>query len=224
MKQKKIWICTIICVMLCSFAVAQTKDQEKEIESEIGIVLPQEKPTVTDDQKAELRKNKKYERFFMLRDETEKMFKERETYLAKTNPKEIRHYKPKVESLEKRIPKARKKFYQEARRLRQPMEKEYAKIKATYDDLKDKATKAEAAKNDAKALRFAQEADKYTGKIAALEQSINVLNSLLFFDEFAPILDDEMEKAKKISEEGLDVKDLKKIKTKKEKRTTKDKD
>ncbi len=225
MKQRKIWIYAVVCAIVCGLSSAQTKNQEKDIESEIGIVLPAEKPNVTDEQRAELRKNKKYEHFFMYHDDTEKLFKEREACLAKTDPKEIRHYKPKIESLEKRIPKARKKFYQEARRLRQPMEKEYARLKATYDDLKDKAAKAEAAKNDAKAMRFAQESDKYTGKLASLEQSINVLNSFLFFDEYAPILDDEMEKAKKISEEGIDVKELRKTKTKsKKEKKTKNKD
>ena len=214
MKQNKIWTYALVCAMICGMAAGQSKEQEKNIEDEIGIVIPQEKPNVTEEQKAELKKNKKFERFFMLRNETEKLFKEREAYLAKTNPKEIKHYKPKIEALEKRIPKARKKFYQEARRLRQPMEKDYAKIKATYDDLKDKADKAEAAKNDAKAMRFAQEADKYTAKITSLEQSINILNAFLFFDEFAPIMDEGMEKAQKISEEGIDMKDLKKTKTK----------
>ena len=206
--------------MACGIASGQTKDQQKEIEDEIGIVLPLEKPNVTDEQKAEFRKNRKYEKFFQLRNETEKLFKERELYLAKTNPKEVRHYKPKVESLEKRIPKIRKKFYQEARRMRQPLEKDHAKLKAIYDDLTDKASKAEKAGNDPKAMKFSQEADKYTGKIAALETSINILNSFLFFDEFTAIADQEMEKVQNIADEGLDVKKLKKTKNKKEKAQT----
>ena len=111
----------------------------------------------------------------------------------------------------------RKKFYQEARRMRQPMEKDYAKLKAMYDDLTDKASKAEKAGNDAKAMKFSQDADKFTGKIQALETSINILNSFLFFDEYAAIVDSEMEKVQKISEEGVDLKKLKKTKTKKEK-------
>ncbi len=203
--------------MVCGIASGQLKDQQKEIEDEIGIVLPTEKPKVTEEQKAEFRKNRKYDKFFQLRNETEKLFKERELYLAKTNPKEIRHYKPKIESLEKRIPKLRKKFYQEARRMRQPMEKDYTKLKAMYDDLIDKANKAEKAGNDAKAMKFSQDADKYTGKIAALEQSINILNSFLFFDEYAAIADPEMEKVQNIAEEGIDMKKLKRTKGKKEK-------
>ena len=218
MKQRKIWMCVLVGAMVCGIASGQLKDQQKEVEDEIGIVLPQEKPNVTEEQKAEFRKNRKYEKFFMLRNETEKLFKERELYLAKTNPKEIKHYKPKIESLEKRIPKMRKKFYQEARRMRQPMEKDYVKLKAMYDDLTDKASKAEKAGNDAKAMKFSQDADKYTGKIQALETSINILNSFLFFDEYAAIADPEMEKVEKISEEGVDVKKLKKTKTKKEKK------
>ena len=217
MKQRKIWICVLVGAMLCGVTYGQLKDQQKEMEDEIGIVLPLEKPNVTQDQKADFRKNRKYESFFKLRDETEKLFKERELYLSKTNPKEIRHYKPKVESLEKRIPKMRKKFYQEARRMRQPLEKDYAKLKAMYDDLTDKASKAEKAGNDAKAMKFSQDADKYTGKIETLKTSIDILNSFLFFDEFTPIMDPEMEKVQKISEEGVDVKKLKKTKTKKEK-------
>ena len=207
----------LVGAMLCGIASGQLKDQQKEVEDEIGIVLPQEKPNVTEEQKAEFRKNRRYEKFFQLRNETEKLFKERELYLAKTNPKEIKHYKPKIESLEKRIPKMRKKFYQEARRMRQPMEKDYAKLKAMYDDLTDKASKAEKAGNDAKAMKFSQDADKYTGKIANLEQSINILNSFLFFDEYAAIADPEMEKVQNIADEGVDVKKLKKTKSKKEK-------
>ena len=217
MKQQKIWMCVLVGAMVCGIASGQLKEQQKEIEDEIGIVLPMEKPNVTDEQKAEFRKNRKYDKFFMLRNETEKLFKERELCLSKTNPKEIRHLKPKVESLEKRIPKMRKKFYQEARRMRQPMEKDYAKLKAMYDDLTDKASKAEKAGNDAKAMKFSQDADKFTGKIQALETSINILNSFLFFDEYAAIVDSEMEKVQKISEEGVDLKKLKKTKTKKEK-------
>ena len=217
MKQRKIWMCVLVGAMVCGIASGQLKEQQKEIEDEIGIVLPMEKPNVTDEQKAEFRKNRKYDKFFMLRTETEKLFKERELCLSKTNPKEIRHLKPKVESLEKRIPKLRKKFYQEARRMRQPMEKDYAKLKAMYDDLTDKASKAEKAGNDAKAMKFSQDADKFTGKIQALETSINILNSFLFFDEYAAIVDSEMEKVQKISEEGVDLKKLKKTKTKKEK-------
>ena len=217
MKQRKIWMCVLVGAMVCGIASGQLKEQQKEIEDEIGIVLPMEKPNVTDEQKAEFRKNRKYDKFFMLRTETEKLFKERELCLSKTNPKEIRHLKPKVESLEKRIPKMRKKFYQEARRMRQPMEKDYAKLKAMYDDLTDKASKAEKAGNDAKAMKFSQDADKFTGKIQALETSINILNSFLFFDEYAAIVDSEMEKVQKISEEGVDLKKLKKTKTKKEK-------
>ena len=215
--KRKIWIYALVGIMACGIASGQMKEQQKEIEDEIGIVLPLEKPKVTDEQKAEFSKNRKYEKFFQLRNETEKLFKERELYLSKTNPKEVRHYKPKIESLEKRIPKVRKKFYQEARRMRQPMEKDYAKLKAMYDDLTDKANKAEKDGNDAKAMKFSQEADKFTGKIQTLETSINILNSFLFFDEFAPITDPEMEKVQKISEEGVDVKKLKKNKTKKEK-------
>ena len=218
MKQRKIWMCVLVGAMVCGIASGQLKEQQKEIEDEIGIVLPMEKPNVTDEQKAEFRKNRKYDKFFMLRTETEKLFKERELCLSKTNPKEIRHLKPKVESLEKRIPKMRKKFYQEARRMRQPMEKDYAKLKAMYDDLTDKASKAEKAGNDAKAMKFSQDADKFTGKIQALETSINILNSFLFFDEYAAIVDSEMEKVQKISEEGVDLKKLKKTKTKKEKK------
>ncbi len=218
MKQRKIWIYVLISAMVCGIASGQLKEQQKEIEDEIGIVLPTEKPNVTEEQKAEFRKNRKYEKFFQLRNETEKLFKERELYLSKTNPKEIRHYKPKIESLEKRIPKMRKKFYQEARRMRLPMEKDFTKLKAIYDDLTEKASNAEKAGNDAKAMKFSQDADKYTGKIAALETSINILNSFLFFDEYAPITDVEMEKVQKISEEGIDVKKLKKTKTKKEKK------
>ena len=154
MKQRKIWMSVLVCAMVCGIASGQLKDQQKEIEDEIGIVLPVEKPKVTEEQKAEFRKNRKYEKFFMLRNETEKLFQERELYLSKTNPKEIRHYKPKIESLEKRIPKMRKKFYQETRRMRQPMEKDYAKLKGMYDDLTDKANKAEKAGNDAKAMKF----------------------------------------------------------------------
>ena len=217
MKQRKIWMCVLVGAMVCGIASGQLKEQQKEIEDEIGIVLPMEKPKVTEEQKAEFHKNRKYEKFFMLRNETEKLFKERELCLSKTNPKEIRHLKPKVESLEKRIPKLRKKFYQEARRMRQPMEKDYAKLKAMYDDLTDKASKAEKAGNDAKAMKFSQDADKFTGKIQALETSINILNSFLFFDEYAAIVDSEMEKVQKISEEGVDLKKLKKTKTKKEK-------
>ena len=81
----------------------------------------------------------------------------------------------------------------------------------------EKANKAEKAGNDAKAMKFSQDADKYTGKIANLEQSINILNSFLFFDEFAALADPEMEKVEKISEEGVDLKKLKKSKGKKEK-------
>ena len=217
MKQRKIWMCVLVGAMVCGIASGQLKEQQKEIEDEIGIVLPMGKPNVTDEQKAEFRKNRKYDKFFMLRTETEKLFKERELCLSKTNPKEIRHLKPKVESLEKRIPKMRKKFYQEARRMRQPMEKDYAKLKAMYDDLTDKASKAEKAGNDAKAMKFSQDADKFTGKIQALETSINILNSFLFFDEYAAIVDSEMEKVQKISEEGVDLKKLKKSKNKKEK-------
>ena len=212
MKQRKIWMCVLVGAMVCGIASGQLKEQQKEIEDEIGIVLPMEKPKVTDEQKAEFRKNRKYDKFFMLRTETEKLFKERELCLSKTNPKEIRHLKPKVESLEKRIPKLRKKFYQEARRMRQPMEKDYAKLKAMYDDLTDKAS------NDAKAMKFSQDADKFTGKIQALETSINILNSFLFFDEFTPIADAEMQKVQNIADEGIDVKKLKKTKTKKEKK------
>ncbi len=215
--KRKIWIYALVGVMVCGIASGQLKDQQKEIEDEIGIVLPTEKPKVTEEQKAEFRKNRKYDKFFQLRNETEKLFKERELYLAKTNPKEIRHYKPKIESLEKRIPKLRKKFYQEARRMRQPMEKDYTKLKAMYDDLIDKANKAEKAGNDAKAMKFSQDADKYTGKIAALEQSISILNSFLFFDEYAAIADPEMEKVQNIAEEGIDMKKLKRTKGKKEK-------
>lgn len=220
MKQRHLWICTLVCALVCGIASGQLKEQQKEIEDELGIVLPEEKPNVTEEQKAELRKNKKYEKFFQLRNETEKLFKERELYLSKTNPKEVRHYKPKIESLEKRIPKMRKKFYQEARRMRQPMEKDLAKLKAMYDDLTDKASKAEKAGNDSKAMKFSQDADKYTGKIADLEKNINILNSFLFFDEFAPIMDEDTQKAQKISEEGIDVKKLKKTKNKKEKAQT----
>ena len=151
--KRKIWIYALVGVMACGIASGQMKDQQKEIEDEIGIVLPLEKPKVTDEQKAEFHKNRKYEKFFQLRNEAEKLFKERELYLSKTNPKEVRHYKPKIESLEKRIPKLRKKFYQEARRMRQPMEKDHAKLKAMYADLMDKANKAEKAGNDAKAER-----------------------------------------------------------------------
>ena len=217
MKQRKIWMCVLVGAMVCGIASGQLKEQQKEIEDEIGIVLPMEKPKVTEEQKAEFRKNRKYDKFFMLRNETEKLFKERELCLSKTNPKEIRHLKPKVESLEKRIPKLRKKFYQEARRMRQPMEKDYAKLKAMYDDLTDKANKAEKAGNDAKAMKFSQDADKFTGKIQALETSINILNSFLFFDEFTPIADAEMQKVQNIADEGIDVKKLKKAKNKKEK-------
>ena len=215
--KRKIWIYALVGIMACGIASGQLKDQQKEVEDEIGIVLPQEKPNVTEEQKAEFRKNRRYEKFFQLRNETEKLFKERELYLAKTNPKEIKHYKPKIESLEKRIPKMRKKFYQEARRMRQPLEKDYVKLKAMYDDLTDKASKAEKAGNDAKAMKFSQDADKYTGKIANLEQSINILNSFLFFDEYAAIADPEMEKVQNIADEGVDVKKLKKTKSKKEK-------
>ena len=105
--KRKIWIYALVGVMACGIARGQMKEQQKEIENEIGIVLPQEKPNVTDEQKEEFRKNRKYEKFFQLRNETEKLFKERESYLAKTNQKEVRHYKPKIESLEKRIPKLR---------------------------------------------------------------------------------------------------------------------
>ncbi len=213
--KRKIWIYALVGVMACGIASGQMKDQQKEIEDEIGIVLPMEKPKVTEEQKAEFRKNRKYEKFFQLRTETEKLFKERELYLAKTNPKEIRHFKPKVESLEKRIPKMRKKFYQEARRMRQPLEKDYMRLKGIYTDLMDKANKAEKAGNDAKAMKFSQDADKYTGKIATLEQSINILNSFLFFDEYTAIADPEMEKVQNIADEGIDVKKLKKAKTKK---------
>ena len=213
--KRKIWIYALVGVMACGIASGQMKDQQKEIEDEIGIVLPMEKPKVTEEQKAEFRKNRKYEKFFQLRTETEKLFKERELYLAKTNPKEIRHFKPKVESLEKRIPKMRKKFYQEARRMRQPLEKDYMRLKGIYTDLMDKANKAEKAGNDAKAMKFSQDADKYTGKIATLEQSINILNSFLFFDEYTAIADTEMEKVQNIADEGIDVKKLKKAKTKK---------
>ncbi len=213
--KRKIWIYALVGVMACGIASGQMKDQQKEIEDEIGIVLPMEKPKVTEEQKAEFRKNRKYEKFFQLRTETEKLFKERELYLAKTNPKEIRHLKPKVESLEKRIPKMRKKFYQEARRMRQPLEKDYMRLKGIYTDLMDKANKAEKAGNDAKAMKFSQDADKYTGKIATLEQSINILNSFLFFDEYTAIADPEMEKVQNIADEGIDVKKLKKAKTKK---------
>ena len=220
MKQRQLWIYVLVCALMCGGASAQLKEQQKNIEDEIGIVLPLEKPKVTEDQKAEFRKNRKYEKFIMLRNETEKLFKERELYLSKTNPKEIRHYKPKVESLEKRIPKMRKKFYQEARRMRQPLEKDYTKLKAIYDDLMDKANKAEKTGNDTKAMKFSQDADKYTGKIAELEQTINILNAFLFFDEFSPIMDEDMQKVQKISEEGIDVKKLKKAKNKKEKTQT----
>jgi hypothetical protein len=218
--KRKIWIYALVGVMACGIASGQMKDQQKEIEDEIGIVLPMEKPKVTEEQKAEFRKNRKYEKFFQLRTETEKLFKERELYLAKTNPKEIRHFKPKVESLEKRIPKMRKKFYQEARRMRQPLEKDYMRLKGIYTDLMDKANKAEKAGNDAKAMKFSQDADKYTGKIATLEQSINILNSFLFFDEYTAIADQEMEKVQNIADEGVDVKKLKKAKNKKEKAQT----
>ncbi len=218
--KRKIWIYALVGIMACGIASGQMKEQQKEIEDEIGIVLPLEKPKVTDEQKAEFSKNRKYEKFFQLRNETEKLFKERELYLSKTNPKEVRHYKPKIESLEKRIPKLRKKFYQEARRMRLPMEKDHAKLKAIYDDLTDKANKAEKAGNDTKAMKFSQDADKYTGKIAALETSINILNAFLFFDEYTPIADQEMQKVQNIAEEGLDVKKLKKTKNKKEKAQT----
>ena len=218
--KRKIWIYALVGIMACGIASGQMKEQQKEIEDEIGIVLPLEKPKVTDEQKAEFSKNRKYEKFFQLRNETEKLFKERELYLSKTNPKEVRHYKPKIESLEKRIPKLRKKFYQEARRMRQPMEKDHAKLKAIYDDLTDKASKAEKAGNDTKAMKFSQDADKYTGKIAALETSINILNAFLFFDEYTPIADQEMQKVQNIADEGLDVKKLKKAKNKKEKAQT----
>ena len=69
-------------------------------------------------------------------------------------------------------------------------------------------------------MKFSQDADKYTGKIAALETSINILNAFLFFDEYTPIADQEMQKVQNIAEEGLDVKKLKKTKNKKEKAQT----
>ncbi len=81
----------------------------------------------------------------------------------------------------------------------------------------DKANKAEKAGNDAKAMKFSQDADKFTGKIAALESSINILNAFLFFDEFTAIADPEMQKVQNIADEGIDVKKLKKTKNKKEK-------
>ena len=51
MKQRKIWMCVLVGAMVCGIASGQMKDQQKEIEDEIGIVLPQEKPNVTDEQK-----------------------------------------------------------------------------------------------------------------------------------------------------------------------------
>ena len=43
MKQRKIWMCVLVGAMVCGIASGQLKEQQKEIEDEIGIVLPMER-------------------------------------------------------------------------------------------------------------------------------------------------------------------------------------
>ena len=213
MKQRKIWLYVLIAVLVCGIVNGQQKKQQiplpkdllkfqqELIENEIGIVLPLKKPEVKDQQKKQLSINNKYKKFLALHDETEKLFIERQKYLAVEDPKERKHYRPKIEALEKQIPQKRKKFYQEACRMRQPLEKDYMKVKDQYDDLMVKARKAKKAGNDAYATKCSEEAETLTEKLVSLEEPIHVLNAFLFFDEYYYIENDkDMEKAQEIAE------------------------
>ena len=212
MKQRKICFYALMAVMVCGIINGQQKKQllplpkylkdfqNELIESEIGIVLPPKKPEVKDQQKKELQINNKYKKFLALHDETEKLFIERQKYLAVEDPKEKRHYKPKIEALEKQIPQKRKKFYQEARHIRQSLEKDYMKVKEQYDALIVKSLKAKKAGNNAYAEKCSEDAEKLTEKLALLEEPINVLNSFLFFNEYYSIENDkDMQKAYEIA-------------------------
>lgn len=212
MRQRRIWFCALIAVWVCCVVSGQQRKQQSPlpkdllkyqhelIENEIGIVLPLKKPEVKEQQKKQLSINNKYKKFLALHDETEKLFIERQKYLTADDPKEQRHYRPKIEALEKQIPQKRKKFYQEARRMRQPLEKDYMKVKDQYDDLMEKARKAKRAGNDAYATKCSEEAENLAEKLASLKEPIDVLNVFLFFDEYYYIENDkDMQKAQEIA-------------------------
>lgn len=184
---------------LMIFCVGTSFCNDDDDRQGFGIELPESKPKPAAASLESFENNKRYAKLFELRAEVIELFREREALNDLADPREAKRAKRKLEQVEQKLYRAKQKFYREAKRIRDPWTKDFEKVDKIYQDLMDKSAKAAEQGNDARSTKFAQEADKHTGKRESLQRNIDLINYFLFFDEYEKT---EIKEVDKKPEEG----------------------
>lgn len=177
-----------LSVALCvaTLAVAVAKDELTGIDTvslyglELPIKPPQADSRLSDDFQ------KKNEKLFELRGKVSEVFAEMAEAAGEEN--EAKRKRKLTKALEK-LAKAEKAFYKEAKKIRDKFDKNFKPLRQKKEKLEEDIAKAEEKGDERTATKLAQNLQKFSSKYENLEKMSNTINSFLYIEENAKLLD-----------------------------------
>lgn len=177
-----------LSVALCcaTLAVAVAKEELSGIDTvslyglELPIKPPQADSRLSDDFQ------KKNEKLFELKGKVAEVFAEMAEAAGEEN--EAKRKRKLTKAFEK-LAKAEKAFYKEAKKIRDKFDKNFKPLRQKKEKLEEDIAKAEEKGDERTATKLAQNLQKFSGKYENLEKMSNTINSFLYIEENAKLLD-----------------------------------
>lgn len=173
-----------LCVATLAVAVAKEELSGIDTVSLYGLELPIKPPQA--DSRLSDDFQKKNEKLFELKGKVAEVFAEMAEAAGEEN--EAKRKRKLTKAFEK-LAKAEKAFYKEAKKIRDKFDKNFKPLRQKKEKLEEDIAKAEEKGDERTATKLAQNLQKFSGKYENLEKMSNTINSFLYIEENAKLLD-----------------------------------
>lgn len=147
-----------------------------------NLEMPDKCPRLVDTYLVNARK--RYSDLAEMYDEIGKLTRERNILLQETDEKRARRRQKDVEKLDKSIYRLKRNLVKAARRYRRPLDQRLAGYLKEKEASDKRVADAEAAGNEKRAQKIAQDFAKKGNRIQNTQQQIDFINYFLFWDKF----------------------------------------
>jgi hypothetical protein len=189
-----------LLIAACMFTQSlQANDAKAGEETQIvnGLEIPLKCPKVRKEYLESFQKNRNNAELLAAYNEQIGLYVERDAIQTANDPKEARRAEEKLKKINSRLDRNKKKLFNIAKKMRRPIDKKYEAVVKKFEGHEEKAKRAEERGQEKMAMKHSQDAAKISQSMISLKNSIDMINYHLFFDEYEPKPQAEVDKGDK---------------------------